>query len=120
LENLLEDAGVAGRLRNIHLLPTKTELHGGEAPLMPVEVLTREEIEKIVEEKLKKLLSEMGISKKMAELESSTTKLKNDIARLSVKEAALPQPESVAAALTRDLAQLEDLLQIGITSSSVT
>jgi hypothetical protein len=87
---------------------------------MPVEVLTREEIEKIVEEKLKKLLSEMGISKKIAELESSTTKLKDDIAKLSIKEAATPQPEPVAAALTRDLAQLEDLLQIAVTSTSVT
>ena len=39
---------------------------------MPIEVLTREEIEKVVEEKLKKLLLETEISKKIAELESST------------------------------------------------
>ena len=43
---------------------------------MPIEVLTREEIEKIIEEKLKKLLSQTEISKKIAELESSTAKLR--------------------------------------------
>lgn len=85
---------------------------------MPIEVLTREEIEKIVEEKLKKLLLEIKVSKKIMELGSSTAKLKDDIAKLSIKEAA--QPEPLAAARTSDLAQLENLLQIGITSSSVT
>ena len=87
---------------------------------MPVEVLTREEIEKIVEEKLKKLLSEMRISGKMAELEASTAKLKEDIGKLSLKKPPVAEPDNVAVALTRDLAQLENLLQIGITSSSVT
>jgi hypothetical protein len=87
---------------------------------MPIEVLTREEIEKIIEEKLKKLLSQTEISKKIAELESSTAKLRDDIAKLSTKEAAVAEREPVAAALTRDLAQLEDLLEIGITSGSVT
>jgi hypothetical protein len=60
---------------------------------MPTEALTREEIEKLVEEKLKKLLSETKISKKIVELESSTAKLRDDIAKLSVKEAAVAQPE---------------------------
>ena len=35
--------------------------------LLPIEVLTREEIEKIVEDKLKKLLSDMRIQEKIAE-----------------------------------------------------
>ena len=87
---------------------------------MPIEVLTREEIEKIVEEKFKKLLLETEISRKIAELESSTAKLRDAIAKPSAKEAAVAEREPVAAALTRDLAQLEDLLEIGITSGSVT
>jgi hypothetical protein len=87
---------------------------------MPIEVLTREELEKLVEEKLRKLLSEMEISKKISELELSTAKLRDDIARLSVKEARVPEPEPVAAALTRDLAQRADLLEIRATMDSVT
>jgi len=87
---------------------------------MPIEVLTREELEKLVEEKLRKLLSEMEISKKIAELESSTAKLKDDIAKLSVKEAVVAEPQPVAAALTRDLAQRADLLEIRATTDSVT
>jgi hypothetical protein len=87
---------------------------------MPIEILTREEIEKIVEEKFKKLLSEMEISKKIVELESSTAKLRDAIARLSTKEAAVAEPESVAASLTRDLADRIDLLQIRTTLDSVT
>ena len=86
---------------------------------MPVEVLSKEEIERLVEEKLKKLLSDTEISKKIAELESSTAKLKDDLARLSVKEAAA-EPEPVAAALTKDLAQRADLLQLEIRGGSVT
>lgn len=87
---------------------------------LPVEVLTKEDVEKLVEEKLRKLLSEMEISKKIMELEISTTKLRDGIAKLSVKEAALAEPGPVAAVLTRDLAQRADLLQIGATSDSVT
>jgi len=85
---------------------------------MPIEILTREELEKLVEEKLKKLLSEMEISKKIAELELSTAKLGDEIARLSVKEALLPEP--VAASLTRDLAHRADLLEIRSAADSVT
>jgi len=85
---------------------------------MPIEILTREELEKLVEEKLKKLLSEMEISKKIAELELSTAKLSDEIAKLSVKEALLPEP--VATSLTRDLAQRADLLEIRSAVDSVT
>jgi hypothetical protein len=87
---------------------------------MPIEVLTREELEKLVEEKLKKVLSEMEISKKIADLESSIAKLRDEIAKLSVKEAVVAEPEPVAAALTRDLVQRADLLEIRATVDSVT
>jgi hypothetical protein len=87
---------------------------------MPIEVLTREEIEKIVEDKLKKILLETGISGKIAELESSTAKLTDAIAKLSIKEGAVAEPESVAQALTRDLAERADLLQVRTTLDSVT
>jgi hypothetical protein len=86
---------------------------------MPVEVPTREDIEKIVEEKLKKLLSEMQIAKKITELESSTAKLRDDIAKLSIKQ-TLPQPGPLTAALARELDTLVDLLQVQATSDSVT
>ena len=87
---------------------------------MPVEVLTREELEKLIEEKFKKLLSETEIWKKIAELESSIAKLRDEIARLSVKEAVVAEPEPIAAALTRELAQRADLLEIRATMDSVT
>jgi hypothetical protein len=86
----------------------------------PIEILTRDEVEKLVEEKLKKLLSEMEISKKITELEFSIAKLRDDIAKLSIKEAVVAEPEPVAAALTRDLAQRAELLQIGTAVDSVT
>jgi hypothetical protein len=53
------------------------------------------------------------------ELELSTAKLRDDIVRLSVKEALVAESEPVAAALTRDLAQRADLLQIETTPDSV-
>jgi hypothetical protein len=87
---------------------------------MQIEVLTREEIEKIVEEKLKKLVAEAEIWKKIAELESSTAKLRDDIARFSIKEPSLTKSELVAAALFRDLAQRADLLESKTTLDSVT
>lgn len=87
---------------------------------MPIEVLTKEEIEKIVEEKLKKLLLETEISKKIAQLESTAAKLKDDIVKLSVNELAVTQAGPVAIALTNDLAELADLLQIRAASDSVT
>ena len=77
----------------------------------PIEILTREEVKKLVEEKLKKLLSEIEISKKITELEFSIAKLRDDIGKLSIKEAVVAEPEPVAAALTRDLAQRADLLE---------
>jgi hypothetical protein len=52
-----------------------------------MEVPTREEIEKIVEEKLKKILSDLQIMKKFTELESSTAKL---LDLLSTRQAQMP------------------------------
>lgn len=58
---------------------------------MPVEILTREEIERIIEEKLKKLmagrpptlLEDVELKKKVVALESSVVELKDKIASLS-------------------------------------
>jgi hypothetical protein len=87
---------------------------------MPVEVPTREEIERIVEEKLKKVLSDLQIMKKIAELESSTVKLTEDLNKLSTKEAQMPPTDPLTAALTKNLAGLAGLLQIQGSPDSVT
>ncbi len=87
---------------------------------MPIEVLTREEVEKLVEEKLKKLLLETEIWKKITELELSTIKLRDDIAELTMREAAVAQPEPVETVLARDLGQRTSVLEIRTTLDSVT
>lgn len=91
----------------------------GEVEAVPIEVPTREEIEKIVEEKLKKILSDLQIMKKITELESSTTKLTEDL-KLSAGHAQIPITDALTAALTKDLAGLADLLEIQGASDSVT
>jgi DNA-binding transcriptional regulator GbsR (MarR family) len=58
---------------------------------MPIEDLTREDIEKVIEEKLRKLLAEMEIWKKIAEFESSISRLRDDITKFSVKEHEIGQ-----------------------------
>ena len=87
---------------------------------MPIEVLTREEIERLLEEKFKKLLVEAEIWKKIAELESRTVKLRDDIARLSIKQPAVAETDVLTAALVEDLAHRLDLLEIRTTLDSVT
>ena len=87
---------------------------------MPIEVLTREEIEKMVEEKLKKVLFELQIMKKITELESSTAKLTEDFKKTSTGVAQMPTVDPLTTALTKDLAGLADLLQIQSTQDSVT
>ena len=88
---------------------------------MPIEVLTRDEVEKIVEEKLRKLLAEMQISKKIADLEASDAKLVGVINKLlSAGGGITPGSSPLATALTRDLGLLADQLQIQTTSESVT
>jgi len=85
-----------------------------------IEVLTREEIERIVEEKLKKVLSDLQIMKKISELDSSTAKLTEDLNKVSTREAQMPATDPLTAALTKDLAGVANLLQIEGTSGAVT
>jgi len=87
---------------------------------VPVEVPTNEELEKVVEEKLKKVLSDLQIMKKITELEFSTAKLARDLNRLSAKEPKEPTADPLTTALKGDLAQLADLLQIQGTPDTVT
>ena len=87
---------------------------------MPIEVLTRDEIEKIVEDKLKKLLSDMRIAEKITELKSSISKLTEDVSRLATREAPVPSAHPWVAALAKDLGPLADMLEIQDTKDSVT
>jgi hypothetical protein len=87
---------------------------------MPVQVLTGEEIEKIVEEKLKKVLSDLQIMKKIDELEASTAKLTADLNKLSTMHTQIVTKDPLAAALMKDLAGLAGLLEIQTQSDSVT
>jgi hypothetical protein len=87
---------------------------------VPVEVATREEIEKIVEEKLKKILFDLQIVKKIAELESSTVKLTENLNKLSTRGAQMLPTDPLILALTKDLAGLADFLQIQGSPNSVT
>jgi len=88
--------------------------------LLPIEVLTRDEIEKIVEDKLKKLLSEMRIAEKITELKSSISKLTEDVSRLATREATVPSAHPWVTALTKDLGPLADMVEIQDTKDSVT
>ena len=87
---------------------------------MPIEVLTREEIEKIVEDKLKKLLSDMRIAEKIAELNSSISRLTEDVSRLATREARVPNAHPWVTALAKDLGPLADMFEIQETKDSVT
>ena len=87
---------------------------------MPIEVLTREEIEKIVEDKLKKVLSDMRIAEKIAEHNSSISKLTEDVSRLATREVPVPGAHPWVAALAKDLGPLADVLEIQDTKDSVT
>jgi len=87
---------------------------------VPIEVPTREEIEKIVEEKLMKVLSDLQIMKKITELESLTAKLTEDLKKLSTGQVQVPATDPLTAALTKNLSRLADLLQIQGASDFVT
>ena len=88
---------------------------------MPIEVLTRDEVEKIIEEKVKKLLAEMQISKKIADLEASNAKLVDNVNKvLLTREGRIAEAPPLATAIARDLGLLADQLQIQTTSDSVT
>jgi len=62
----------------------------------------------------------MEISKKITGLESAAAKLHDDIGKLSLHKAAVAHAEPVTVALTNDLAERADMLQIRATSDSVT
>jgi hypothetical protein len=85
-----------------------------------MEVLTREEIEKIVEDKLKKLLADMRIQERIAELKFSTSKLTDDVSRLATRVAQVPAAHPLVTALAKDLGPLADMLEIQDTKDSVT
>ena len=87
---------------------------------MPVEVPTNEELEKVVEEKLKKVLADLQIMKRITELEFSIARLARDLNQLSAKEPKRFATDALTTALRNDLAQLADLLQILGTTDSVT
>ena len=86
---------------------------------MPIEVLTRDEIEKIVEDKLKKFFSDMRIAEKIAELKSSISKLTEDVSRLTTKEVPVPSAHPWVTALAKDLGPLADLVAIQETKDSL-
>ena len=87
---------------------------------MPIEIPTAEETEKTVEAKVKKILSDLQIVKKIAELESTTAKLGEDLKKLAMRGTQRSAIDPLATALTRDLGRLADLLQIEGTQDSVT
>ena len=87
---------------------------------MPIEVLTREEIEKIVEDKLKKLFSDMQIAERIAELKSSISKLTEDMSRLATREVPVTSTNPWVTALTKDLGPLADLFEIQDTKDFMT
>ena len=62
----------------------------------------------------------MEISKKITGLESAAAKLHDDLGKLSLHKAAVAHAEPETVALTNDLAERADLLQIRATSDSVT
>jgi len=62
----------------------------------------------------------MGIWKKIAEFESSISRLRDDITKLSVKEHEIGQAEPPAAALTKELGERVDLVEVRTTTDSVT
>ena len=65
-------------------------------------------------------MSGTEIWKKITELELSTAKLRDDIAKLTIREAPVAQPKPVEAVLARDLAQRTSLLEIRTRLDSVT
>jgi hypothetical protein len=87
---------------------------------VPVEVPTNEELEKVVDEKLKKVLSDLQIMKRITELEFSIARLARDLNQLSAKEPKRFATDPLTTVLRKDLAQLADLLQIQGTADSVT
>jgi len=91
----------------------------GDAKLMPVEVLTRDEIEKIIEEKLRKIIDELAIKKKLTDLESATNELKSKISSPPSPKPKVSETEMVAQTLLRDLGERTKFLEISIKGDTV-
>jgi hypothetical protein len=85
--------------------------------IVPVEVLTKEDITKLVEEELKKVLSEI------AELRSAIETLKESVKQIASASAPTAQPLTGDAALLEELknslGSLAELLDIQIDSKSI-
>jgi hypothetical protein len=62
----------------------------------------------------------LQITKKIAELESSTSRLAENLNRLSTRQVPIRATDPLAAALAKNLAGLTDFLEIQGTSDSVT
>jgi len=90
-----------------------------DAKFNPVEVLTREDVEKIVEEKLKKLLEGLEIKKKVAELESSVIDLRSMISNIPIVKPKVADYELAAQALLADLGERSKLLEIVVRKDSI-
>jgi len=77
---------------------------------MPVEVLTKEDMEKIVEE----------LKKKIVELESSIVDLRNRVSNVPIVEPKVADMELVAQALLKELGERSNLLEISVGKDFVT
>lgn len=86
---------------------------------MPVEVLTRDEVEKIVEEKLRKIIDDLAIEKKLVYLESAIAELKNKISTLSSPKPKVSEIELAAQTLLRDLGERTKFLEISVTGDII-
>ncbi len=83
---------------------------------MPVEVLTREELERLIRELSARLLEESGLSKRLSDLEASVNEVKNAISR----QVSAPTPEPTYQALISDLGERARLLDIDLEKEPIT
>ena len=96
---------------------------------MPVEILTREEIERVIEEKFKKLMAErpptllegVELKKKVVELESSIVELKDKISSLSTSLTGSKPvvTDSLMETLKAELGERTGLLEIRVEGNLV-
>jgi len=86
---------------------------------MPVEVPTRDEVEKIVDEKLRKIIDDLAIEKKLIDLESVIAELKSKISTLSSLKPKVSEIELAAQTLLRDLGERTKFLEISIKGDTI-
>ena len=77
---------------------------------MPVKILTREEVEKLVKEVAWKLLEESGLLKRVSDLEASVNKLK----AAASTQPPPPKPEPTPKALLADLGEKAKLFDVDL------